>query len=120
MTDEDTSPVARRRKLRQTATKPEQLMWAALRDRRLSEWKFRRQFSIGPYIADFVCMEQGIVVEIDGGYHDAIAQRDTARQTYLENLGYRVIQFTNEEVLESWEGVVIALERMIKNPNLKR
>jgi leucyl-tRNA synthetase len=95
----------RRRTLRRQSTKPEQLIWSLLRRHRLGSLKFRRQHSIGPYIVDFACDEKKIVVEIDGGYHDYVAEADIARQRELQDLGWTVIRYSNEEVLHDLEAV---------------
>ena len=80
-------------------------MWFLLRDRRLAEHKLRRQVPIGPWIADFVCTQARLVVEIDGGQH-ADSQRDTARDHDLESRGYRVVRYWNNDVLGNTEGVL--------------
>ncbi len=83
--------IASARRLRRRMTDAEMRMWFLLRDRRLAEHKFRRQVPIGPWIADFVCTQARLVVEIDGGQH-ADSQRDTARDHDLESRGYRVVE----------------------------
>jgi very-short-patch-repair endonuclease len=85
----------------------ERLLWGSLRNRRLGGWKWRRQVPIGPFIADFHCVEAALVVELDGGQHghdDAMAY-DARRTAYLETLGFRVIRFWNHQVFENLEGV---------------
>lgn len=98
----------RARKLRRTSTDVERKLWARLRDRQLKGAKFRRQNAIGPYIADFFCLAARLVVELDGGGHDAEEQRlaDAARTAYLENCGYRALRFWNNEVVENIDGVI--------------
>lgn len=107
----------RRKSLRQTSTKPEQLIWSLLRNRRLAGLKFRRQHSIGPWILDFACMEKLVVIEIDGEYHDKVQDKDAERQRYLESERFRVIRFQNEEVLTNLEGVRIAICRLLGIPD---
>jgi very-short-patch-repair endonuclease len=102
-----------RRQLRKASTKPEQLLWAALRNRRLVGLKFRRQQSIGPYIVDFFCLEENLIIEVDGGYHDAVHKADCTRQQFLESQGYHVIRFANEDVLADVEAVTIAIRRTV-------
>jgi adenine-specific DNA-methyltransferase len=80
-----------------------------LRNRRLQGLKFRRQHSVGEFIVDFVCLEKKLVVEVDGGYHDYVPDKDIRRQRYLESQGYRVIRFWNEDVLEDVDAVVRAI-----------
>ncbi len=120
MGSESSDNAQRRKALRQTSTKPEQLLWTALRNRRLAGLKFRRQHSIGPWIADFVCLDKQLVIEIDGGYHDKVQDKDADRQRYLEKQGYRVLRFRNEEVLSNLEGVVIAIRRFLGLPDEDR
>jgi very-short-patch-repair endonuclease len=110
------SKLQRRRDLRQRSTKPEQLMWAALRNRRMGGLKFRRQHSIGEFIVDFVCVDQKLVVEIDGDYHDYVQEKDKRRQRYLESQGYRVMRFSNEDVLEDVESVIAVIASVSQVP----
>ena len=71
--------------------------------------KFRRQVPLGRYIADFVCHEARLVVEIDGGQHDLSSSNERERTAFLENEGYRVLRFWNNEVLANLEGVYDAI-----------
>ena len=75
-------------------------------------YKFRRQVPIGHYIADFVCHEARLIVEIDGGQHDCSSPREAERSGFLRNEGYRILRFWNNEVLANLDGVheTIALE----------
>ena len=100
-----------RRELRERSTEAESLMWYMLRARRLAGLKFRRQYSIGPFIVDFACVEKRTVVELDGDYHDHIYEKDLERQRWLERNGWRIIRFSNTEVLEDVEAVAIAIKR---------
>src|SRR5260370_1935018 len=68
-------------------------------------YKFRRQAPIGRYIADFVCHEARLIVEVDGGQHDRSSPREAERSGFLENEGYRILRFWNNEVLENLDGV---------------
>ena len=87
------------RRNRHEMTPSETLLWQHLR-KEITGFKFRRQHAIGDYIADFVCLEQKIVIEVDGGYHFTESQQidDTLRSEILLDKGYRVVRFTNEEV----------------------
>ncbi len=71
----------------------------------MNGYKFRRQVPIGRYIADFVCHEVRLIVEIDGGQHDHSAPREAERSEFLANEGYRILRFWNDEVLTSLAGV---------------
>ena len=85
---------------RQRPTEAESVMWHYLRGKQLGK-QFRRQHIIGPFIADFACLDPKVVVELDGGYHSIPEQQvsDEERTEWLENKGYKVIRFTNDEVL---------------------
>ena len=75
--------------------------------------KFRRQHPIGPYFADFACVERRVVVELDGEYHDYQNGKDRERQAYLESLAWQVIRFDNEEVLTDVDAVAISIARQM-------
>jgi very-short-patch-repair endonuclease len=79
--------------------------------------KFRRQHSIGQYIVDFACVERRLVVEVDGGYHEAVFDNDQDRQRYLERNTWTVIRFDNEDVMQDVEAVAVAIARQL---DLKR
>jgi very-short-patch-repair endonuclease len=93
------------RTLRRNSTDAEMKLWFGLRDRRLGGFKFVRQDSIGPYVADFVCRDRKVVVEVDGGQH-AESARDQIRDAYLVSEGYRVLRFWNSDVSGNIEGVL--------------
>jgi len=96
------------RELRQKYTDAEKALWTKLRNRELECVKFRRQQLIGPYIVDFASLQRGLIIEIDGGQHNEenINGRDEERMARLEERGYRVIRFWNNEVLTNLEGVL--------------
>ena len=96
------SPHAAR--LRRDMTDVEKRLWQALRNRQLFGFKFRRQATIGPFIADFLCVEAMLIVELDGGQHEAA--RDEGRTTYLEARGYRVLRFWNSDVIKQFDGMI--------------
>ncbi len=96
--------VGRARALRRNQTDVERTLWLALRDRRLCGAKFRRHVPIGPYIVDFLCAEQRLIVELDGGQHGTPS--DAVRQTWLETQGYRVLRFWNNAVADNLPGVL--------------
>jgi very-short-patch-repair endonuclease len=76
------------RQLRRKATDAERLLWKHLRMRQLGAYKFRRQQPIGPYIVDFICFEQNLIIELDGGQHADQVQYDEARSVWLKERGY--------------------------------
>jgi very-short-patch-repair endonuclease len=99
-------------------TEPEIRMWLVLRGKRFAETKFRRQKVIGPYIVDFACRRPMLVIELDGDSHGHQPDYDQKRTEYLEKLGYRVVRFTNREVMENMEGVLESLVLLIETPPL--
>lgn len=105
-----TSQVAnhRARALRKTPTEAEKVLWKSLRAMKAKGFHFRRQVPLGAYIADFACHSARLIIELDGGQHgwNAEAERDAMRTAWLENQGYRVIRFWNNEVLANIEGVL--------------
>ena len=96
---------ARARALRHDMTEAERRVWQILRSHRMKGYKFRRQVPIGRYVADFVCHEARLIVEIDGGQHDRSSRRETERTEFVQNEGYRILRFWNNEVLENLDGV---------------
>ncbi len=103
----------RARNLRERQTKAESLLWNVLRAKRLSGLKFRRQHPIPPFIADFACVAERLIVELDGGYHDYQYEDDASRQSYLEGQGWRVLRYANEDVLEDIEAVAISIAKQL-------
>jgi len=97
--------VSRARHLRVMQTTAETRLWARLRNRALGGFKFRRQVPVGSYIADFLCAERMLVVEVDGGQH-ADNSVDARRTRFFEEKGYRVIRFWNPDVLSNTDGVL--------------
>ena len=94
--------------LRTEATLAEQRLWFQLRNRRFEGLKFRRQFPVGPYIVDFICLEQRLVIEVDGSQHNQPECRryDDARTAYLDREGFRVIRVWNNDVLGRMDAVL--------------
>ncbi len=91
----------RARELRTTSTDAERLLWSKLRDRRLAGYKFRRQHPVGPFFADFACVEAKLIVELDGEQHfdEEVQAADERRTAMLARLGFHVLRFTNREML---------------------
>lgn len=96
----------RARALRAGMTDAEQRLWRELRGRRLAGLKFRRQKPLGRYIVDFVCLERGLVVELDGGQHAEQIDYDRLRDTWLHSQGLVVLRFWNHEVLQQTDAVL--------------
>ena len=93
------------RHLRRDSTDAERLLWSRLRSGRL-RGTFRRQEPIGNYIVDFASIEDGIVIELDGSQHLNNKEYDSRRSEYLKSLGFRVIRFSDRDVLANIEGVL--------------
>ena len=104
-------------KLRKSQTDAERRLWGLLRNRRLAGFKFRRQYPIPPYIADFVCVEAGLVIEIDGGQHASDQIRDEERSQVLKSVGYRTVRFWNNDVLLRTSEVLEAILLELGNPS---
>lgn len=96
--------VAKARSLRSNSTEAERKLWRLLRGRQLDGHKFVRQLTIGRYVADFVCREAALVIEVDGGQH-AQSQSDALRTACLNSEGYSVLRFWNNEVLGNIAGI---------------
>jgi very-short-patch-repair endonuclease len=94
--------------LRKRQTPAERAMWRLLRDRRLRDLKFRRQFQIGPFVADFCCYEIRLLVELDGEVHAQAqpAARDAERDAFIHGLGFTILRFPNERIFGDIEGVL--------------
>lgn len=103
----------RARQLRQQQTEAESRLWSVLRASQLSNLKFRRQYAIRGFFVDFACVSHRLVVEVDGEYHDFISHADIARQKILEQAGWTVMRFTNDEVLQDTDAVLIAMTRTL-------
>ena len=101
------TPLARR--LRRTATLPEQHLWRALRASALGA-KFRRQHPIGRYVADFACVERKLAVELDGGVHALRPAEDQLRTEALEAMGWTVLRLPNETVLADLSGALTLIQ----------
>jgi adenine-specific DNA-methyltransferase len=100
--------------LRREATDAEQALWWELRGRRLAGHKFRRQWTLHPYIVDFCCLEQRLIVEVDGGQHSV--ERDAKRTAVLEGMGFRVMRFWNNDMLSNMDGVLTPILEALGGP----
>jgi adenine-specific DNA-methyltransferase len=96
------------RNLRRKHTNAEKALWTKLRNREPEGVKFRRQQPIGPYVVDFVSLRQRLIIEIDGGQPNEEREKegDEERTARLEERGYRIMRFWNNEVLTNPEGVL--------------
>ena len=102
--------VSKARELRRDGSRAERICWDLIRDRRLNGVKFRRQHRIGPYFADFACISNKIVIEIDGDHHAFQVEADARRTAMMESEGWRVLRFWANEVVQNPEGIWSAIE----------
>jgi very-short-patch-repair endonuclease len=103
----------RARALRGRMTDAERKLWFALRDRRFAGFKFRRQVPIDRFIADFVCFEARLIIEVDGGQHAGSLQ-DRWRDRWFAANGFCVVRFWNNEVLSNLDGVLTVLSAALE------
>lgn len=101
----DIKKVNAERRLRHHSTDAEMALWFELRDRRLYGFKFVRQEAIEHFIVDFVCRQQRLVIEVDGGQH-ADSIKDRVRDEALKAAGYRILRFWNRDILKNRSGVL--------------
>lgn len=103
------------KKNRENMPLAEQVLWEELKKNQTGH-RFLRQHIIGDYIVDFLCKDDGLIVEVDGGYHAEREQQedDALRTQFLESMGFRVIRFTNEEVLYDTENTIQEIENKLK------
>ena len=99
-------------------TDAEELLWNILSGKGLDGVKFRRQHIIGQYIADFACIDKGLVIELDGHHHSLppVCEDDAIRTEYLNNEGYKVIRFTNEQVLHHLDDTLKEIRKAVQAP----
>ncbi len=97
------------------ATPAECKLWTHVSNRQVAGAKFSRQIQIGPYYGDLVCRAKRLVVELDGAAHDQAGEADARRTRWLEDNGYHMIRFVNEQVFLDIEGVVQAIETVLVN-----
>jgi len=105
------------RDLRKNSTIAERKLWHRLRSRNFINLKFRRQEPIGNYIVDFVCYENKIIIELDGGQHNEFSEKDSPRTKALEKEGYKVLRFGNTEIINNIEGVLIVIKENCNKPS---
>lgn len=103
------------RQNRSHPTLAEQVLWEHIRKKKLGHL-FLRQYPISDYIVDFICRDDGLIIEVDGAYHCEPVQAadDATRQRILEDMGYHVLRFTNEEVLFDIDNVLETINTYFK------
>ena len=95
--------------LRKEMTPAEHKLWSALSGKQLGV-KFRKQHALGPYITDFCCIKEKLIIEVDGSQHLDQEDYDAERSAYFASRGYRVLRFWNNQVSQDLNGVVIAIQ----------
>jgi very-short-patch-repair endonuclease len=105
----------RARALRKNPTEVEKLLWYRLRMWQIDGYKFRRQQPIGNYIADFVCFEKRLIVELDGGQHAVQSGYDAERDGWLRAEGFTVLRFWNNDLLKNLNGVTEKIFETLKS-----
>ena len=103
------------RKLRKNSTIQERRLWNILKNRQFNNLRFKRQVPIGNYVVDFLCPELKLIIEVDGGQHNEPynIDYDNRRTEYLENKGYTVIRFWNNEIYNNINGVLEQISKFI-------
>jgi very-short-patch-repair endonuclease len=122
LTDEGATGRTQRfaKQLRKDMTDGEKKLWYALRDRRFENFKFRRQVPIGKYIADFVCQDCKLIVEVDSSQHEG-SEHDKERDAWLTSVGYRVLRFWNIDTFKALDGTLLAiLDTLNETPHPSR
>jgi very-short-patch-repair endonuclease len=104
----------RARELRRNQTPYERDLWQLLRDRQLEGFKFRRQYPIDPYIADFACPAAKLIIELDGNSHDERQERDANRDETLKEMGWTTLRFRNVNLRDNPEGVWLQIAAYLK------
>ena len=107
---------AHARTMRKLPTEAERRLWAMLRDRRFSVFKFRRQEPVGPFIADFLCYSARLIVEADGGQH-CDSGYDARRTNWLQSKGFVVLRFWNHEIMARQREVMDRLYTALTAPS---
>ncbi len=111
-----TSEKEKRRRLRNAMTEPEIILWSRLKNKQVGGYKFRRQYSVGPYILDFYCPEKKLAIEVDGGSHfteDGMAY-DRVRESAIGQFGIHFLRFTNADIRENLYGVLTVIDDTLK------
>jgi very-short-patch-repair endonuclease len=103
------------RSLRKNPTPQEIIFWSRLRARRFKGLKFRRQYKIGKYVVDFICLEKKLIIELDGWQHKKENQKryDKERTEFLKSNGFRVIRFWNNDINDNLDGVFLKIEQFL-------
>jgi very-short-patch-repair endonuclease len=95
--------------LRKSSTVAERLLWRHLQAKQVEGYKFRRQEPIGNYVVDFVCFEKRMIIEVDGSQHQIEKYKDTKRDKWFKEQGFRILRFWNNEVINNTDGVLTVI-----------
>lgn len=106
------------RTLRKNMTQTEKILWDRLRAHRCAGLKFRRQAPVSWFIADFLCMQHSLIIEVDGSIHATQTEYDEERDHELENLGYRVLRFSNNDIRNHLDDCIARIIDISKNSSL--
>ena len=109
-------PLRFQREARHNMSEPEKRLWQAIRNRKVADAKFRKQTWLGPFLVDFFCAEARLVIEVDGDTHAHQQDYDARRTAWIEREGFRVIRFSNDDVMRNLDGVVSAIEQALTLP----
>ncbi len=101
------------RELRKNSTPAEKILWQHLRGRQFSDLKFRRQHPIPPFIVDFYCPQFQLIIELDGEIHKYQKEEDLSRQEWLSEIGYKIIRFNNDQVLNELDSVLREIRQIV-------
>lgn len=101
------------REMRFEPTPADLHLWKYIRKRRINGVRFRHQYAIERFIVDFICLEHRLIIEVDGSIHDQQQEYDQIRQEFLEAQGFRVLRFTNGEVLQSIADVLTVISEAV-------
>ena len=104
----------RSRDLRKNLTDAEQKLWQKLRSKQIYGHKFRRQFALGNYIVDFICLDKRLIIEVDGGQHMENVIYDSQRDEWLKNQNFKVLRFWNNQVLNEIDSVLEIIANNVK------
>jgi ATP-dependent exoDNAse (exonuclease V) beta subunit/very-short-patch-repair endonuclease len=107
--------IEKAKEMRKEPTHAEKVLWMELKSKSLEDYKFRQQHLIDDYIVDFVCLKKKLVIEVDGGIHDLQKEYDEQRTSSLNEKGFKVIRFRNEEVIESISVVLEKIRQELHN-----
>ncbi len=108
------------RQMRKEPTLAEATLWQRIRGKQLLGYKFRRQHALERFIVDFYCSEAKLIIEVDGPIHEYNPEEDAIRQKFLEEMGFRVVRFTNVEVLKQLDSVLDEIVKVLDEQTASR